>query len=674
MSALFAGITGFVQEKMRMGDEARQRLKDEAEAEAQKKKDAFQFVARGIFDKDFVQGGNLDTPLFKKKMAVAGITPEDLTGLKYPMDAVDNTTLVAGIPLPWNHSSKTFKDGRADLEMNDFNSWASQPKNLAAIAEAAEDPTNLRLWNEYIHKTRTDYTNRVLQTQSARAAGPGTAITVPAYPDFTNLQGFNAAADLLASLQPDSLATSKANIQYVVDQNVSYLNQDKTHVLYAHGNQGGTFKVAQKKVENIDNLNAFANANNYESPSHMMLDRSFVNANTLSEDPAVQFQSLTNAAKLQPFYPKSLDEVFANTTDQKTQMGLVLEQVGGATKDRFYIGDMGAQVRAMVPHVDLKVLPSTGLLGVEISGAKFMTELGHKPSELSANFNAQVEAETLMNRLFSVEAITETTPGLIRDIQSGISGLVSDGGTLDQIFGFTDEIVAGSESYTTNLDTESGTTAKSLRAIAEARLGVSLESRLGVIKTLQINLAMKLARAADPSGRLSNQDFDNALKLLGVDGLFSGSKVRQLSALSETLNAVTKKRMSLEPLAKLVNKSAINDKDRKSLIAYERVKRINRHMSLQRGLAFRGLGDAVPDQKVEGSSPLPEGPKALAIPENFAPIQELKDKNTTFVFSRGDEGVPLGWYEKTLDGKGLISAAGKATLIRKLRQQQKAAK
>ena len=70
MSALFAGITGFVQEKMRMGDEARQRLKDEAEAKAQAKKDAFQFVARGIFDKDFVQGGNLDTPLFKKKMAV----------------------------------------------------------------------------------------------------------------------------------------------------------------------------------------------------------------------------------------------------------------------------------------------------------------------------------------------------------------------------------------------------------------------------------------------------------------------------------------------------------------------------------------------------------------------------------------------------------------------------
>jgi hypothetical protein len=671
MSALFAGITGFVQEKMRMGDEARQRLKDEAEAKAQAKKDAFQFVARGIFDKDFVQGGNLDTPLFKKKMAVAGITPEDLTGLKYPIDAVDNTTPVGGLLFPWNHSSKTFKDGRADLEINDFNRWASQPKNLVAMAEAAKDPTNLRLLNEYIYKTRTDYTNRVLQTQSARAAGPGTAITAPAYPDFTNLQGFNAAADLLASLQPDSLATSKANIQYIMDQNVSYLNQDKTHVLYAHGNQGGTFKVAQKKVENIDNLNAFATANNYESPSHMMLDRSFVNANTLSKDPAVQFQSITNAAKLQPFYPKSLDEPFATTTDQKTQMGLVLEQVGGATKDRFYIGDMGAQVRAMVPHVDLKVLPSTGLMGVEISGAKFMTELGHKPSELTADFNAQVEAETLMNRLFSVEAITETTPGLIRIIQSGISGLVSDQGTLDQIFGFSDEIIAGSESYTTNLDTESGTTAKSLRAIAEARLGVSLESKLGVIKTLQINLAMKLARAADPSGRLSNQDFDNALKLLGVDGLFSGSKVRQLSALSETLNAVTKKRMSLEPLAQLVSKSAINDKDRKSLVAYERVKRVNRHMSLQRGLSFRGLGDEVPDQKVERSGVLPEGPKVLAIPENFVPVQELKDENTTFVFSRGDEGLPFGWYEKTSDGNGLISAAGQSARIRMLREQQK---
>lgn len=159
----------------------------------------------------------------------------------------------------------------------------------------------------------------------------------------------------------------------------------------------------------------------------MMLDRSFINANTLSKDPAVQFQSITNAAKLQPFYPKSLDEPFASTTDQKTQMGLILEQVGGATKDRFYIGDMGAQVRAMVPHVDLKVLPSTGLMGVEISGAKFMTELGHKPSELSADFNAQVEAETLMNRLFSVEAITETTPELLELYSLVLVGLYRTG-------------------------------------------------------------------------------------------------------------------------------------------------------------------------------------------------------------------------------------------------------
>jgi len=664
-----AFVTGLLQGSIDKRAARAQAIQDEKDAQAAAAAEHAKLVV------DIVKSGKVDTNSDGYKNFVKTGDIKYLVNVSENMEKASKTTKVAGIPFPWNHSAKTFKDGRPDLEINDFNRWASQPENLATLAEAAEDPTKLRLLNEYIYKTRTDYTNRVLQTQSARAGGPGTAITAPAYPDFTNLQGFNAAADLLASLQPDSLATSKGNIQYIVDQNASYLNQDKTHVLYAHGNQGGTFKVAQKKVENVDNLNGFATANNYESPSHMMLDRSFVNANTLSRDSTVQFQSLTNAAKLQPFYPKSLDEPFANTTDQKTQMGLVLEQVGGATKDRFYIGDMGAQVRAMVPHVDLKVLPSTGLLGVEISGAKFMTELGHKPSELTADFNAQVEAETLMNRLFSVEAITETTPGLIRDIQSGISGLVSDGGTLDQIFGFSDEIVAGSESYTTNLDTESGTTAKSLRAIAEARLGVSLESKLGVIKTLQINLAMKLARAADPSGRLSNQDFDNALKLLGVDGFFSGSKQRQLSALSETLNAVTKKRMSLEPLAKLVNKSAINDKDRKSLIAYERVKRINRHMSLQRGLAFRGLGDEVPEQKVQRSGVLPKSPEVLAIPENFVPTQELKDGDTTYVFSRGAEGEPgLGWYEKTLDGNGLISAKNKSALIRTLRQQQKAAK
>ena len=664
-----AFVTGLLQGSIDKRAARAQAIQDEKDAQAAAAAEHAKLVV------DIVKSGKVDTNSDGYKNFVKTGDIKYLVNVSENMEKASKTTKVAGIPFPYNHSAKTFEQGRADLVMNDFNRWSSQPENLATLTEAAKDSTKLKLLNEYIYKIRTDYTNRVLQTQSARAGGPGTAITAPAYPDFTNLQGFNAAADLLASLQPDSLATSKGNIQYIVDQNASYLNQDKTHVLYAHGNQGGTFKVAQKKVENVDNLNGFATANNYESPSHMMLDRSFVNANTLSRDSTVQFQSLTNAAKLQPFYPKSLDEPFANTTDQKTQMGLVLEQVGGATKDRFYIGDMGAQVRAMVPHVDLKVLPSTGLLGVEISGAKFMTELGHKPSELTADFNAQVEAETLMNRLFSVEAITETTPGLIRDIQSGISGLVSDGGTLDQIFGFSDEIVAGSESYTTNLDTESGTTAKSLRAIAEARLGVSLESKLGVIKTLQINLAMKLARAADPSGRLSNQDFDNALKLLGVDGFFSGSKQRQLSALSETLNAVTKKRMSLEPLAKLVNKSAINDKDRKSLIAYERVKRINRHMSLQRGLAFRGLGDEVPEQKVQRSGVLPKSPEVLAIPENFVPTQELKDGDTTYVFSRGAEGEPgLGWYEKTLDGNGLISAKNKSALIRTLRQQQKAAK
>ena len=89
MSMLVAGITGFLNERVKMGDEERQAQADLKTAEAERKKDAMKLVATLVADKDFIESGGMGTKYFQQNLTAAGYKTEDFTGIANQMADVD---------------------------------------------------------------------------------------------------------------------------------------------------------------------------------------------------------------------------------------------------------------------------------------------------------------------------------------------------------------------------------------------------------------------------------------------------------------------------------------------------------------------------------------------------------------------------------------------------------
>ena len=110
---------------------------------------------------------------------------------------------------------------------------------------------------------------------------------------------------------------------------------------------------------------------------------------------------------------------------------------------------------------------------------------------------------------------------------------------------------------------------------------MSSADELGKIEALKIELAFTLARAADPSGRLSNQDFEVQLRRLGTTGIFTNipSQVSAIeTVLEDTQNMLERKTL----LYRILNKPAfgksnvLSDKERRTVYASKQFHQIRR--------------------------------------------------------------------------------------------------
>ena len=90
------------------------------------------------------------------------------------------------------------------------------------------------------------------------------------------------------------------------------------------------------------------------------------------------------------------------------------------------------------------------------------------------------------------------------------------------------------------------------------------------MQALEFNLAVQIARAADPSGRLSNQDFENALKQVGRAGAFASLET-DLSALRTTININKEKKAKLQRIYDLTNKAFVEREDKIALEIHETI-------------------------------------------------------------------------------------------------------
>jgi len=217
--------------------------------------------------------------------------------------------------------------------------------------------------------------------------------------------------------------------------------------------------------------------------------------------------------------------------------------------------------------------------------------LGFKKDEFNKAYTNAVGSVNDLKSLLKLESEVKTSEGLMRALDRLGFNIFGPTGQVDQ-FG---QILFNGGVKDTNKDT-----AGAFQATIQKYFG-SDPSKYGQIQSMKISLAAKMARAVDPAGRLSNQDFEMQLQRLGQTGIFT-SKIEQVSALKTVIAEFERIRDRLTVMNKIVNKPAtggsntLSSRERRIIYADKQLDTMLKEMGggdqpLPEGQYLRNIGD-----------------------------------------------------------------------------------
>lgn len=172
--------------------------------------------------------------------------------------------------------------------------------------------------------------------------------------------------------------------------------------------------------------------------------------------------------------------------------------------------------------------------------------------------------EETLKKLAELEGLLKdpnTSTGLLAIVRKLGFNVFGEGGQLDQFF--------GNYALDDNYDVEEANTTKAdliKTAIDSGFLSKDAATKMTQMDALKLSLAAEMARAVDPSGRLSNQDFEVQLKRLGEAGLFTGKPIAQAN-LSVVIREFERRRQRLGVLATVAKDPEFTPKHAKILKA-----------------------------------------------------------------------------------------------------------
>ena len=165
--------------------------------------------------------------------------------------------------------------------------------------------------------------------------------------------------------------------------------------------------------------------------------------------------------------------------------------------------------------------------------------------EFMARWEATKKTMNALNTLKDLKGDTDLpASGFVPTIAKLYGNVVIPTGVADQFGSF----------FSSRGALKKGTTQQSLEEIIVSSGLAKNVANLTKQEALMIALAADMARAVDPSGRLSNQDFEVQLRRLGQGGFFT-SKISEMSALQTVIDDFQTRYNQLEMIALVVTDS-----------------------------------------------------------------------------------------------------------------------
>ena len=550
MSMLVAGITGFVKERIRMRDADITAEADRKTAEAERKKDAMKLVATLVADKDFIESGGMKTDYFQQNLTNAGYKTEDFTGFANQMNDVDSSFRIGSIKLS-KPNKKWDEDLRPDNPLRAGGTWLKYHNQLFAdenmrtkiLQELDNNPTAAKLFYGNLDRYTKMYVDGQLLQKAETQFGDRTYRDPKV--DYSTLYEY-------ARKKPVDTANETVIGAAVEEGEIE--DPSKALVFTFRDPTGKVMKMPMEYTDStiLDGINNIAILNGYKSAQEYIDDvKNGFSDRIRAKNPAEAYHVLTVAAGFEMAGYGALNNTSGGDDAMRVNLGIALQ-------DEF-ADDARRQVQALIPIVTLREEQKSGSKRdgyvVQLAPPEdYFNRNKLNKGKIQDQYAASEVALANLNKLQSYIEDGMTPTGLKAAIQKAGFGIAGETGQLEQFFG--------------ELDVESGTTAENLiqGAIDKGFLSKEAATNLSIIDSLKLSLAAQMARAVDPSGRLSNQDFEIQLQRLGASGIFT-SKIQAGASLRQVVEDFKRTRRRLMVLNDVASAETFGIREAKVLKA-----------------------------------------------------------------------------------------------------------
>jgi len=252
----------------------------------------------------------------------------------------------------------------------------------------------------------------------------------------------------------------------------------------------------------------------------------------------------------------------SNIDKQKEIFKYLEESVGDNNADK--INALASVI--VVPESDLLVQKvqqrGTRVVGGLVKTAdKLKAIIGITPTEFNEKYAAGKRTRDGLKDLRDLKAFERTASGFAQAIKSFITNVAGEGGTLSQLGG----MLASRGGENTPISNAASLEKVILKLQAEGVTSFVRDvQNISAQEALMLTLAADMARAVDPAGRLSNQDFEVQLRKLGAAQLFQGKTV-EMAKLQVVIDDFEKQMKRIDQINLVMGSASDNFLDKREL-------------------------------------------------------------------------------------------------------------
>ena len=547
---IFASFaTGFLEGSVQV-----QKEKAAAELE-QQKTDNERRDKLGTIVFDLIKDGKLTGDQGAELLGRSDLTRADIAGMVNMVEDVGNSHLLGGFKLKNNFDDINNPDQKAENYLTTWNTQFATPETRSSAIQFYKEKGDAKAALAQIDSFEKNF----LLANYAPPQG-GKSVKVSLEKGFPELYAFKQDLTKFIGGQ------FRDDVDNMLDLHTTNndIGQHETLVMLPNQDNNFILPTQSEQAEQLDNL---ANVILPKGGSrHHLMSR--MGEFSYNENPNLQAQGMIHSAALLQLGIQD----FKKSPDARAAVSDYLINTVAQ-------GDPDANVDKLIAAIypiyqkNFQVDAMDDLLG---STQTPMEYLGTKRyNDTRGTYEAADNVDKLGERLFKLRSEGKTS-GIWRAVTEGIVGLTSSTGQLSQ---FSQSVIGMGSGVTDANDARNivsidgknytQTTSESIAAIA-TKYGYSASERIGEMQALEFNLAVQIARAADPSGRLSNQDFENALKQVGRAGAFASLET-DLSALKTTIEVNRDKKKKLQRVYDLTNKNVVEREDKIALEIHETI-------------------------------------------------------------------------------------------------------